>query len=125
MAALATTAVVINNVNFPVKPNSIMYKDGFGEYKVRTASAGGDKTETIFTKDIETARGMIKAVLYTTAANAAEARKLKSNEDTNVVQLVDAGFSRTFNRATLINDPEIAIGVEGEFEVSFESDRAV
>jgi len=125
MAAIATPALVINNVTFPYKPNTIVYRDGLGEYKIRVASAGGARTEIVFTKDIETARGMLKGTFYMTAENAEEARKLKANEDTNVVQVVDKGFSRTFNRATIINDPDFNIGVEGEFELEFESETAV
>jgi hypothetical protein len=125
MAALATPALIINNVVFPIKPNTLMYKEGQGEDKIRVASLGGRKVETLFTKDVETMRGMIKSTVYTTAENINEARRLKDNEDTNVVQLVDGSFTRTFNRAAMINDPEKALGVEGEFEVEFESDPAV
>jgi hypothetical protein len=125
MGALATSALIINNVTFPIKPNSLSYTEGFGEYKIRVASAGGSKTEKVFTRDIETAYSMVKAVLYTTAENADSAREWKANEDTNVVQIVDSGFTRTINQATIINEPDVSIGVEGEFEVTFHGDSAV
>lgn len=125
MAGVAVPALIINNISFPYKPNSIVFKEGLGEFKIRVASAGGAKTELVFTKNVETMRGMIKGVFYTTSENIDEARKLKLNEDTNVVQVAEKSFSRTFNRATIINDYEIPIGFEGEFELEFESEPAV
>lgn len=125
MAALAVPALIINNVLFPYKPNTIVFTEGLGEYKIRVASAGGSKTEIVFTKNVETMRSMLKGTFYTTKENVEEARKLKLNEDTNVVQIAEKGFSRTFNRATVINNYEIPIGFEGEVELEFESEPAV
>ena len=125
MAAISTPALVINNVTFPYKPNSVSFTEGKAEYKIRTAAAGGTKTERVFSENIETAYGKVKGVFYTTSENIEEARRLKDNKDTNVVQLVDGSFSRTFNKATVINDPEIPTGFEGEFELEFHTDPAI
>ena len=125
MAAIATPAVIVNGVNISIKPNSLVYTEGFGEYKIRTASAGGARKEQVFTKDIESAYSMVKFTLYTTAENISFHREWKANEDTNTLQWVDSGVSRTVDQATVINEAEIAAGVDGEFEVTFHGNSAV
>lgn len=117
---LATPSVIVNNVPVDIKPNSIKYKDGFGEYKQRIASGGGGRTSTVFTKDVETAKGYIAFMLYTTKDNAELIRSWKANEDANVVQLVDGTFNRTLEEATIVNEYEVNIGVDGEVELTFE-----
>jgi hypothetical protein len=122
---VATPGLIINNILFPYKPNTIVFTEGLGEYKLRVASLGGSKTERVFTKDVESMFGMIKGTFYTTKENIKEARKLKLNEDTNVVQIVEDGFDRTFNNAAVVNNYEIPAGFEAEFELEFQSDPPV
>ena len=122
---LDNPTLIVNGIAIAIKPNSGVIRDGEGEYTVRTASAGGAKVEMVFTRNIETARGMVKFSLYTTVSNANSVKEWKLNQDTNVVQAVAPNFSRTFNNATMINDPDINMGHEGEIEVEFESDSAV
>lgn len=120
-------AVVVNNLPVGIKPNSFTYKEGGGERKVRTASAGGESTTQIITEDVETKKGYCKFTLYSTSDNVSLFRQWQSNGSANTIEAVDnnTGFSRTFQSAIVMNDPDINLGVDGEFEVECESKRPV
>lgn len=125
MAAISTPTVVLNNIPVAIKPNSFSYTEGFGERNVRVASAGGSAKETIITENVETQMSMVKFMLYTTSDNLTLARELAANLDANTIEVSDNGFTRTFSRAIIVNDFEIAAGVDGEFELEFKTVAAV
>lgn len=125
MPALSTPTIVINNIPTSIKPNSFSYTEGTGERNVRVASAGGNAKETIITENVETQMSMVKFILYTTTDNIGLARELAKNLDSNTIEASDNGFTRTFSRAIIVNDYEVAAGVDGEFELEFKTVAAV
>ncbi len=126
MSAISVPALTVNGIPIPIKPNSLMWEDGLGEYKIRIASAGGSATTSVFTKDIETALGMVKFVLYTTNENVDTVRGWKVNDQANLVEFSDfGGLTRSMSNAAIINKPQYEAGVEGEVEVEFNGDALV
>ena len=126
MRALFAPTVVVNSVAIGIKPNSFSYKDGLGERNVRVASVGGGGTETIVSENIETQQGVCTFTLFSTDANAKLIRQWLFNRENNSVEVTDkGGFSRTFLKAIVVNDPEIALGQDADVEVEFQSQRAV
>ena len=126
MTTLFAPTVLVNNVSVAIKPNSFSYKEGFGERKVRIASGGGATLAQIVSEDIETQLSTCKFMLYTTAENVKLVRDWQSKGDANAVEVSDkGGFTRTFGNAIITNDPDIALGVDGEVEVEFTSRKSV
>ncbi len=125
MAAIATPTVIINNIPIKYKPNSLTYGTGKGERKIRVATGGGSVKETIVTTDIETAFSTVKFMLYTTSDNVELVDEWIDNLDSNTVQWTDVGISRSVTNAVVVNNPDISMGVEGEFEVEFQGDTGV
>ena len=123
--ALLNPNIVINGETILYKANSFSYKDGFGERNVRSQTAGPGAIVNIVTEDIETQRGMCKFTLISTEENVERLRQWQSNLDNNAITASQGGFSRAFNNAIIISDSDVTGGVDAEFEVSFESDRAV
>lgn len=126
---IADALVTVNNNPVAIIPNSLSFKEGLGEQKVRAASAGGGNVEQIYANDIETNFGMVKFSLPSTIANVEVVRAWKVNRNQNLVQIVatnaDGTLSRTFSQASLLNDPEANLTSEGNIEVEFNSNPAV
>lgn len=126
MATLFAPTVIINNVTIAIKPNSFSYTEGFGERKVRVASAGGGSISQITSEDIETQLSMCKFMLYSTSDNVKLIRKWQTLSDGNCVEVTDKdGFKRVFGGAIITNDPDVGLGVDGEVEVEFTTKAAV
>ena len=125
--ALYSPAIVVNNVTVAIKPNSFAYTEGNGERKIRVASSGGSATQNCMSEDFETAFSMCKFTVYATLDNVALVKTWLTNKDANVVQASDelTGFTRTFQEALIINNPEVALGVDGEIEVEWNTRPAV
>jgi len=117
--------IAVNGVVAWIKPNSVSYKGGAGDRKSRVASGGAGKKESINTEDIETQRGYIKFVMHTTTETVELVEKWQRNFDANTVAFQESGITRTMTSAIMLNDPEIAIGVEGEAEIVFEGEAFV
>lgn len=126
MVALFAPAIAVNDVPIAIKPNSFKYKDGFGTRNVRVASGGGSNTQSVISEDIESQKGMCQFILYSTAENVKLVRQWLFNAENNTVSSTDkGGFNRTFQKAIITNDVEIALGQDAEFQVEFESQRSV
>ena len=128
---LYNPTLYINDVNVKFKPNTLSFTEGFGEYKQRTRSAGGGATETVFSRDLETAYSVIKFNIYTTKDQVELARLWKTLNNVNVITITDISIedgellSRTFKFAAMINDPPINATADGDVEIEFHSDPAV
>jgi len=122
---LANLTLHINNINILYKPNSLVYKEGLGEQKVRTRSGGGGTTETVFTEDAETRQSLIKFALFPEKDIQELVRGWHFLGNANVITISDIGFSRTFTFMTMVTDPEIAIGADTTFEVEFHGEPAI
>ncbi len=126
MTSLFAPTIVVNNTAVAIKPNSFTYTEGFGERKVRVASTGGGQTTQIFSDDIETQMSTCKFMLYTTSDNVDLVRGWQANGSVNAIEVTDKdGFTRTFLQALITNDPEVALGVDGEVEVEFTTKRTI
>jgi len=122
---LSTPAIVVNNENVKIKPNSFSYTEGFGEYIKRTESAGGGSVVTVAARNMENAKSMIKFTIEPTADNVERVRLWKSNFDSNSIQASGHdGFTRNFSKALITNEPEIALSADGEIALEWESDPA-
>ena len=123
---LSSPEVVWNNEPIDIIINSLTYKDGLGEDIVSTV-ANGSNVSTIISKNLETAKGMLKFSVPSTATNVARVRAGKIGTGTNVFKISDSlsDFSRTFTSMTLITDPEIQLQSEGVIELEFEGNQSV
>lgn len=122
--ALYKPLLSVNNIGWFIKPNSLSFKSGIGDRKVRTASAGGT-LQTYVTEDIETQRGYLKCIVYTDVEAIRNIETAQLNFDTNAISWQEHGESGSMTNATITNDPEINTGVDGETEIMFEGDPFV
>ncbi len=122
---LSVSSLIHNNLTIRIVPNSLMYTEGFGERNVRTQSGGGGDIEVVSSQDAETQFSTLKFSLYPTPENIERARQMAANFDKNVFNIIDEGLTRTFNNATLVNDPEVAIGADTTFELEFKTSKSV
>lgn len=124
---LAVLTVEVNDQIIEIKPNSLAFKDGFGNMNVRHQTGGGDAGSKVITEDAETQVGMVKFTLLSTVVNDERKKtwlQLSRNEQGNVIRLSGTGFTRNFRNMRITEEPETAVGAEGEFEVMFEGDVA-
>lgn len=120
-------AILVNNLQVAYTPNSLSWKDGFGEYSVRNAVVGGGQTEQVFSQALETKFGMVKFSMPSTPENEANKRAWKVNKNNNVVQLIGppgSGFSKVFTQASILADPETNAATDGNIEIDFQSNPA-
>lgn len=116
--------ILVNNVQISYDADSLSYKDGFGEYKVRNAVVGGGQAEQIFSKDLATKFGMVKFAMPSTTDNDANKRAWKTNDNNNVVELIGpsgSGVTKIFTQASILEDPETNVAQDGSIEVEFNS----
>lgn len=119
MSALTNGTIIVNDATIAIKPDSIKYKRGVGDRKMRTQSVG-DSVEHITTEDLTTKIGMISFTLIGTDANAEAVANWQDNFDTNAVEMITtSGYTLVLQQAVMTVDPEIAVAVEGEIEVVF------
>lgn len=130
---LANPQVTVNNEAVAIVPNSVTYTEGFGEQTMRAASAGGASVEQVFSQNIETNFSMVKFEVYNDPQTIALVRSWKVAGNQNVVTVTGTvvdGISvntllRTFSKAAILNDFEVALGADTTIEVEFKSDAAV
>lgn len=122
---LSNLTLHINNMNIFYKPNSLVYKEGLGEQKVRTHSGGGGKTETVFTEDAESKFSVVKFALFPEARSQELIRIWHGLANANVITIGGTGFTRTFTFMALVTDPEIALGADTSYELEFHGEPAV
>lgn len=119
--------ILVNNEVIAYTADSLSWKEGFGDYAIRSAIVGGGQTEQIFSKDLATKIGMVKFSMPTTAENDGLKRQWKSNDNNNVVELIgpqDSGFTKIFTLAAILDDPESNAATDGNIDVEFNSNPA-
>jgi len=121
---LSTPQIIVNNIVFPIVPNSLVYTEGFGEYNMRGSSVGAGKTEVVFSENSENKISKINFELFPTAENVESIREWKAAQNDNAIEIVDSELQRTFTNAALINDYEVNIGADTTISVEFVSDPA-
>lgn len=95
--ALSVPQVTINNENFRIVPNSLVYDGGEGEINVRAASGGGNNIESIHTVNAETKISKVMFDVYLTAELDANIARWKEQVGTNSV-----GFSERLGNGELV-----------------------
>lgn len=119
--------ILVNDEQIAYTADSLKWKDGFGEYSIRNAVAGGGQTEQIFSKDLSTKFGMVGFSMPSTEENEALKRAWKLNDNNNVVELVGASgsnFAKIFTQAAIIGDPETSAATDGNIEIEFNTQPA-
>lgn len=126
---VSDAVVIVNNEVVAVVPNSVKFTEGFGEQKVRAASVGGGKVETVHARDLESSLSKVMFELMTTIGNVKLARSWKANFAQNVIQVSgstpDGDINRTFTNATITNDYEVEIGSEGNISIEAMANPAI
>lgn len=122
---LATPTIEIDNRIIAIKPNSLSFDDGEGELNVRPQVAGAGVVENVITINAESQRSMVKFGLATTAEAVALKSEIKNksiNGQGVGIRFSDAGFTRSFRNMRLINNVEVAIGQDADFELELQGD---
>lgn len=129
MIQLTDAAVVINNENVGVTPNSVEFDEGRGEQIVRPVSIGEGKTEQVYANNLETNIGAVKFSMPSTVENVALALSWKTNKNRNVVSIAgstdDGDLTRTFTQAALVANYKIPIGTEADIEIEFMGNQPI
>jgi hypothetical protein len=120
--------ILVNNEQIAYTADSLSWKDGFGEYKVRNAVVGGGQTEQIFSKDLASKFGMVKFDMPSTAESEKHKRAWKVNDNNNVVELIGpkgSGITKIFTSSAILDDPETNASQDGNISIEFNSNPAV
>lgn len=129
MIQLSDATFSVNNESVATIPNSITFTEGLGEQSMRAASIGGGGVEPIYANDLETSFSTVKADLPSTPENIELVKGWKINRNNNVVQIIgetiEGTLTRTFARAAITGDYEVAIGSDGSIPVEFKASPAV
>lgn len=131
MAEQLTDALVhVNNIQQAIVPGSLRYTMGFGERQILAQSEGGGRVSQVFATNQSSAFSRISFSLYVTPDNEASVRAWMSNRNRNAVQIVAADgegnrITRSFTQATVMNDPEIRMSIDGQIDVEFQSNQSV
>ncbi len=113
--------VTVNDEAVFIKGDSFTFIRGLGETIV-SPYINGTNIDNIHSKNQETQKGKMMFTLPSTPENAALVNKWGTLIDDSVIRVGDpnSNFTLTMTGASLINDPEINLGPEGELEVEFE-----
>jgi len=129
---IANPTFIVNNITVAVKPNSVVFDEGFGEQILRAASSGGGAVEQILADDITDNFSNIKVALDPTPTNIAIARVWKAQPGQNGIAITGSvvegartvTFRRIFNNASLTNNYEVPLGADTSIDLEFKSDPA-
>jgi len=120
--------ILVNDSQIAYDADSLSWKDGLGEYQMRSAVVGGGQTERIFSEDLSTKMGMVKFTMPSTPENESLKRAWKTNKDQNVIELVGSlgtGYAKVFQGAALLEYPETSAATDGSITLEFSSEPAV
>ena len=121
---IAKPTVIVNNSAFGIVPSSLRYTEGFGEYG-RVAAVSGNSVDPIFFENGETQYSKVMFAMYPTTNMVDTIRDWKNAKDSNLIELsfedpsTGEIFSRTFTNASLDNDYEVSMGVDGTIELEW------
>ncbi len=117
--------LIIDNLVVAYLPNSLRYTEGLGEQKLKVQTGGGGTVQNVFAEDISKKQSHVKFKMEPTAENLDFIRAIKADFNGHVITLSDGDFTRTITGAILVNDYEIGLGMDEEFEVEFLGSPAV
>lgn len=121
MGTLSNPTVVVNDDTISILPNSLSYKEGQGDAKVRPLSAGGDAIEVVVTSDAETKASMVKFKVSNSDTHLGQVNEwLLARSDGGVtITLSEGDISIPFTGMIMTTEPERSVGADGEVEVEF------
>lgn len=122
--AVVNPTIVINNIAIPVRPNSVVFREGKGEQSMRVQSAGGGNSETVFSSNVEANMSALMFEMINTAVNIELARGWKVNGNTNAATVTGSGLSRSFNNMAILNDYEVNLSSDGVIAIEMTGDPA-
>lgn len=120
-------SIIIDNLVVAYVPNSLSFTEGLGEQKLTVQTGGGGSVQQVLSDDITKKQSTVKFKLLPTADNIAFMRALKADLGGHVITLSETGsdFSRTIVNAILINNYELQLGSDSEFEVEFHGSSSI
>lgn len=125
---LSDPQLTINGQAIKQVPNSFKWIDGNGEFSYRVHSAGGGNVEGVISKNVETQKSGFKFQLFLTNENLELVNEWKRRFGDNAAQVTDGAdpnFSRSFNNAVFMNDPEFDTAFDSTFEIECCGDPAI
>ena len=123
---ISDAVVEVNNDQVGIVPNSLSFNEGLGEQRILAVSEGGGQISQVFSNDLETAFGMVRFSLRSTAPNIERVRQWKAAGNTNVVIIAGQDsegndFIRTYTQAAIVSNYEVGIATEGTIDVEFQA----
>ncbi len=117
--AITDPRLEINGIAIQIVPNTLFYKRGRGEVKVKAASLGGNVTVPIFETDKTTAVGELQFQIFPTDESIAQLQSFQDSGNNNTISLTDTNnFVKTANNMKVATtDPEIKVGSDQTIEV--------
>ncbi len=120
---------IVNNKDLEFMPNTFRYTEGLGEQQMSAVSSGGGSSEQLYSEDVSTHISKVMLDVPVTVDTVKKVRAMKKNKNRNVIQAVaknDEGeVLKTFTRAALLGDYEVAFGSDTVITLEFSSDPAV
>jgi len=116
---LSNPTVEVNDDTIAIIPNSLTYKEGQGDRKVKAESAGGNSISTVVTVDAETKISDCKFKLYNTADNLNKIKEWMAEDEGVTISLSEDDVTVSFNNMVVTTEPERAVGADGELEIEF------
>lgn len=123
LVGLSVNTILVNDIPVAVVPNSIEYDPGFGEINVRSASVGGQASQSVHTENAENKIGRVKFEMFVTEDARANVRLWKQLIAANRISGVQSGGSPfVLNGASMTNNPTFNPTADGTVEVEFKGD---
>lgn len=116
---LSNPTLEVNDVVIAIVPNSLVYKNGFGDKSVKVQSSGGNAIETVITEDADNKKSMVKFKLYNTAYNIQLGKDWCTSFDNNIA-ISEGEIAESFQQMVVVTEPEKQIGADGNLELEFE-----
>ena len=109
----------INNLTFAVVPNTTKVVTGQGESSLKAQSTGNGEVSMVYSEDVESKVAKLMVSVYVSAEKIDSIINLKKNRSNNYVAINDTAVNLILKDATLTNDPEMTLGLDGQAELEF------
>jgi len=122
--ALVQPSLLINGQVVNIVPNSLEITKGTGTKNVKTQSTGGGNTNNVVFDDLSARVSVLKFKIFNTVANMDFIDSIVESDIGNLVQYINAqGQSGSISGAVVTNDPNYALGVDGETEIEMKGEK--
>ena len=113
--------LVIDDEQYAYVEGTLKAKLGLGEVISESLETGGGIPERVEGKDLKTREGMVTFDLPTRTLTIEQLQVWSAAIGQVVIQLIYPNGSLIFTRATLVNDPELNFGSDGNVTLEFKS----